>query len=81
MRYVWPDVGEVTFELEPIGDDVMLTLTHRRLSGERLILNVCAGWHAHLALLVAHLEGTPVPSLWRTWKQLRDDYEARVGAH
>ena len=79
MRYVWPDVGEVTFELEPIGDDVMLTLTHRRLSGERLILNVCAGWHAHLALLAAHLEGTPVPSLWRTWKQLRDEYEARVG--
>lgn len=80
MRYVWPEVGEVTFELEPVGDDVMLTLTHRRLAGERLILNVSAGWHAHLALLVAHLEGTPVPSLWRLWKQLRDDYAARTSA-
>lgn len=76
MRYVWPDVGEVSFELEPVGDEVMLTLTHRRLSGERLILNVCAGWHAHLALLVAQLEGTPAPSLWRTWTHLRDEYQA-----
>jgi uncharacterized protein YndB with AHSA1/START domain len=76
LRYLWPDVGEVCFELEPLADEVLLTVTHHRLSGERLILNVCAGWHAHLAVLVALLEGTPPPSLWRTWKQLRDDYQA-----
>jgi uncharacterized protein YndB with AHSA1/START domain len=75
MRYVWPDVGEVTFELEPMGDEVLLTLTHRRLSGERLILNVCAGWHAHLALLVARAEGRNPPSLWSTWRRLRQEYE------
>lgn len=75
LRYVWPDVGEVCFELEPLGDEVLLTLTHHRLSGERLILNVCAGWHAHLALLVARLEGTTPPSLWRTWKHLRGQYQ------
>lgn len=76
MRYIWPDVGEVSFELEPVADGVLLTVTHRRLSGERLILNVCAGWHAHLALLVARMEGSTPPSLWRQWKQLRDEYEA-----
>jgi uncharacterized protein YndB with AHSA1/START domain len=80
MRYVWPDVGEVSFELEPVGDDVLLTLTHRRLSGERLILNVCAGWHAHLALLVARLENATPPSLWATWKRLRQEYEERACA-
>lgn len=77
MRYLWPDVGEVSFELEPVGGEVMLTLTHRRLHGERLILNVCAGWHAHLALLVARLQGAPAPSLWQTWKQVREEYEAQ----
>jgi hypothetical protein len=56
----------------------MLTLTHRQLAGEQLILNVCAGWHAHLALLVALAEGRQPPSLWRTWKQLRADYEAQL---
>ncbi len=75
MRYIWPEVGEVSFELEPAGDDVLLTVTHRRLSGEQLILNVCAGWHAHLALLVAQMEGTAPPSLWQTWKQLRQEYQ------
>lgn len=76
MRYVWPGVGEVSFELEATGDEVMLTLTHRQLVGDTLILNVCAGWHAHLCLLVARLEGSTPPSLWSTWKQLRTDYEA-----
>lgn len=75
MRYIWPGVGEVIMELESMGGDVLLTVTHRQLVGERLILNVSAGWHAHLALLVAHLEGTAPPSLWATWKQARAEYE------
>lgn len=75
MRYIWPGVGEVSMELEPMGGDVLLTVTHRQLVGERLILNVSAGWHAHLALLVARLEGTAPPSLWATWKRARAEYE------
>jgi hypothetical protein len=75
MRYIWPGVGEVTMELEADGADVLLTLTHLQLVGERLILNVSAGWHAHLALLVARLDDTVAPSLWATWKQVRTEYE------
>ena len=75
MRYIWPGVGEVTIELEAAGNDVLLTLTHRQLVGERLILNVSAGWHTHLALLVARLENTPAPSLWATWTKVRSEYE------
>ncbi len=75
LRFVWPNVGEVTFELEPVGDDVLLTLTHRRLNGEQLVLDVCAGWHAHFARLVAHVEGKAPPSLWSTWKKLRAEYQ------
>jgi uncharacterized protein YndB with AHSA1/START domain len=80
MRYVWPGVGEVSFELETEGSGVMLTVTHRQLIGERLILNVCAGWHAHLALLVALVEGTSPPSLWSTWKRVRKAYEEQACA-
>jgi len=46
-----------------------------------LILNVCAGWHAHLVLLVAYLEGSEPPSLWSTWKRLRQDYEEQLCAN
>lgn len=75
MRYIWPGVGEVSMELEAAGADVLLTVTHRQLLGERLILNVSAGWHAHLALLVARLENAVAPSLWATWKKVRTEYE------
>jgi uncharacterized protein YndB with AHSA1/START domain len=78
MHYIWPTVGEVSIELETVGDEVMLTLTHRQLLGERLILNVCAGWHAHLELLIAHLAGKQPPSLWLTWSRLRKDYEEQL---
>jgi uncharacterized protein YndB with AHSA1/START domain len=81
MRYLWPGVGEVSIELESVGDEVMLTLTHRQLVGEGLILNVCAGWHAHLELLIARLEGSKPPSLWGTWKRLRKDYEEQLCAN
>lgn len=81
MRYTWPGVGEVSIELEAVGDEVMLTLTHRQLVGEGLILNVCAGWHAHLARLIALVEGHTPPSLWSTWKRLRKDYEAQLCAN
>lgn len=78
LRYAWPGVGEVCFELAPAGADVLLTITHRQLSGERLILNVCAGWHAHLVLLIARVGGTPAPSLWATWKHWRGAYEVAL---
>lgn len=80
MRYIWPGVGDVSIELEALDNEVMLTMTHRQLSGDRLILNVCAGWHAHLALLVALLEDRRPPSLWSTWKRLRKDYEEQLCA-
>lgn len=80
MRYLWPGVGEVSFELESVGQDVMLTVTHRQLVGETLILNVCAGWHAHLDLLIARVEGTPAPSLWSTWKRHRQQYALATSA-
>lgn len=80
MRYIWPGVGNVCIELEEVGKEVMLTLTHRQLVGDRLILNVCAGWHAHLALLTARLEGRRPPSLWSTWARLRKDYEEQLCA-
>ena len=80
LRYEWTGVGEVCFELVPDGDDIVLTLTHRRLEGEGQVLSVCAGWHAHLDRMVALLEGARPPSLWKEWKRLRGVYEVRLRA-
>jgi uncharacterized protein YndB with AHSA1/START domain len=78
LKYDWPGAGEVTFDLAPDGDKVLLTVTHRRLTERRLVLMVGAGWHTHLDILVARIAGTPVPSFWKGWSSLRSEYERRM---
>lgn len=80
LRYDWPGAGEVTFDLAAEGDNVLLTVTHRRLAERRLVLMVGAGWHTHLDILVARIAGTPVPSFWKGWAGLRPEYERRMPA-
>lgn len=70
--------SEVTFELEPVGDEVRLVVTHRRLPDRSHLLGVSAGWHAHLDLLVARLRGEELPLFWATWTRLRAEYDARL---
>jgi uncharacterized protein YndB with AHSA1/START domain len=78
LTFSWPGVGEVTFRLEPAGDRVLLTLVHRRLPDHPTTLSVSAGWHMHLDLLVARLEGRTPPPFWDGWAALRADYEDRI---
>jgi len=72
--------SEVTFELEPRGSEVLLTVTHRRLPDRANLLGVSAGWHAHLEFLVARLNGTELPKFWKTWAALRAEYDQRLPA-
>jgi len=77
LTFGWAGGGDVTFELEPGGDDVKLTVTHRRASERSQLLGVSAGWHTHLDVLVARLNGRPPKPFWTSWTQLRADYDAR----
>lgn len=78
LSFGWNGGSEVTFELEPQGAEVLLTVTHRRLPDRGTMLGVSAGWHAHLDVLVARFRGTEPPLFWSHWKQLRADYDARL---
>jgi uncharacterized protein YndB with AHSA1/START domain len=80
LRFSWPDVGDVTMELEPDGDDVVLTLTHQGCSDRAMKLMIGAGWHVHLDILAARLRDTAAPSFWSTWQALRGDYDRRLPA-
>lgn len=75
----WGSTGGVTFALAPAGDRVLLTLTHRRVADRGVLLNVSAGWHAHLDVLVAVAEGRQPPPFWPGWLRLKQDYAARLG--
>jgi uncharacterized protein YndB with AHSA1/START domain len=76
LRFIWPNVGDVTMLLEPLGDEVLLTLVHRGLSERAMKVMVSAGWHTHLDILVARASGTKPPSFWSTWDHLRAEYSS-----
>jgi len=74
----WRDTGNVTFLLEPVGEGVLLTLTHAGFSNRSSLLKHAAGWHAHLDVLEAlAFEREPAP-FWDRWQALVKDYETRV---
>lgn len=75
-----PEDSEVTFELEPRGDKVLLTVTHRRLSSRDSMVSVGAGWQTHLAILTAVLNGQPLPPFWSTHATLEAEYGKRIPA-
>lgn len=71
----WGSEGEVTFDLAPAGERVLLTITHRRLPDRDTKLNVSAGWHAHVDILDAVLAGSAAPAFWDNWSTLKRDYD------
>ena len=76
--FEWGSTGGVTFELETRGKDVLLTLTHSRILDAATRLNVSAGWHAHLDVLAARMEGTEPAPFWDAWLALKADYQERL---
>jgi len=77
LAFTWNN-GEVTFELEPQGGEVLLTVTHRDLPDRGNVLSVSAGWHAHLDVLADKLAGRAPGPFWSKWQRLRGEYEARI---
>ena len=76
----WGSTGGVTFELEPVGDMVRFTVIHRRIPDRSIMLNVSAGWHAHLDVLAARLTGEQPQQFWNHWASLKAEYDRRLPA-
>jgi uncharacterized protein YndB with AHSA1/START domain len=80
LAIAWGAGGEVSFELAPIGNDVLLTVIHRRLPDRATMLKVGAGWHMHLDILVARATGKQPEPFWEGWSRLRTEYDRRMPA-
>ena len=78
LAFTWEGGGDVSFELDPKGDQVLLTVTHRRLPDRATLLKVGAGWHMHLDILVARAGDAEPPPFWSGWIRLHDEYGARL---
>lgn len=70
--------GTVSFTLEPRGDKVLLTLVHSELPDRGTLLDVSAGWHTHLDILVARASQARPPAFWDHWVALKQAYSERL---
>jgi uncharacterized protein YndB with AHSA1/START domain len=78
ITFAWAPRGEVTFELNPQGSKVLLTVIHRRISDRVNTLKVSAGWHTHLDVLVARLNNDEPKPYWDVWQRLHEEYGQRL---
>jgi len=70
--------SEVTFELEPEGKGVRLTITHVRIANRNTMIGVASGWDAHVGILEDRLNGEEPRPFWSNHARLKKEYEARL---
>lgn len=80
LSFRWPGVGDVTFQLDSVEEDVILTVSHRRTPSKAMTVLLCAGWHMHLDNLAARILGHKPASFWSGLLRLRSEYERRFAA-
>jgi uncharacterized protein YndB with AHSA1/START domain len=78
IAFTWQGSDDVSFELEPRGSKVLLTVIHRRLPDRATLLKVGPGWHMHLDVLVARATGKEPEPFWDGWRRLKAEYEGRL---
>jgi uncharacterized protein YndB with AHSA1/START domain len=78
LAFTFGSSSDVTFELEPEGREVLLTVIHRRVPDHATLLKVSAGWHMHLDVLVARVAGKEPAPFWDGWSRLKMVYEERL---
>ena len=82
LEYLWREDGRqerVRFELLPEGDRVRLVLTHSGLRPDDAA-KVGPGWHTHLDVLDARLNGGPLFPFFERYEALKPSYERRLAA-
>ena len=84
LAFTWDEEhggdSEVTFELSPRGNEVLLVLTHRRLADQAATLSVAGGWHTHFAILADQLAGRTPRPFWSTHARVEREYAERLAA-
>jgi uncharacterized protein YndB with AHSA1/START domain len=81
VDFTWPTEGvdtEVRIEIASLVSQVRLTLTHSGIPSRAAMVDLAAGWHAHLNVLEAKMNGIIPPPFWRTHIQCEKEYEERL---
>lgn len=75
LAFTWGDGSEVTFELTAQNAAVLLVVTHRKLpQAKEVRMSVGGGWHTHLGILLAVLEGIVPANFWEAHSRAEAEY-------
>ncbi|WP_114228215.1 MULTISPECIES: SRPBCC family protein [Sphingomonas] len=72
--------GQVTYELEPRGQQTRLVLTHRGITSPTGPQNFGSGWTSHLAMLAKRLAGGGVANFWDLHARSQEAVRAALAA-
>ncbi|MHA4811102.1 SRPBCC family protein [Flavitalea flava] len=79
LSFTWQDQSEVSIELKEAGNTVQLILTHSKLSGKKETrISMAGGWHTHLDILIATLNGDTPPNFWTAHTRMEEFYTPLV---
>jgi len=81
IEFTWDEAdgaaSEVTFELTPRGQEVILVITHRKVCGRDMLLSASAGWDVHAGILLDVLTHQPPRGFWTTHARVESEYALR----
>ena len=81
LEYSWSGPGEperpVRYELEAAGDQTRLVLALTTPDDED-IARSCAGWEAHLMMLLAAIDGVPIKFPFERFQSTREVYNQQL---
>ena len=81
LEYSWSSPGEPTrpvrWETAPVAGGTSLTLT-LQLPEDEDIARSCAGWEAHLMMLLAAIEGVPIKFPFERFQATREAYKSMI---
>jgi uncharacterized protein YndB with AHSA1/START domain len=83
IEFTWLEANgitsEVTFELEPRGERVAFTITHRKIESRAELLDISGGWDVHVGILEDVLSAREPRGFWSAHARLERDYAMRYG--
>ena len=81
LAFTWDEGknGEVTIELEAIGERTRLTLTHSGIPTREGAVNFGGGWGSHLDVLERRLRGEHIASFWALHAAAEARAKAAIG--
>jgi uncharacterized protein YndB with AHSA1/START domain len=85
VTFTWPEGDEapherptVSIDLSPVGDGVLLRLTHRNPRKTSNVKGYLDGWHSHLAILEDVMAGVPPRPFWTTHAAIKASYRQQL---